>query len=311
MYLLLKRFLLYSPVNRILTRTLRPASPLLPDKLKIPAQGFFRLKISRRNTFLIEAHYTSLVSRLLFWDGITGFEYGSVRVMMELLKKSRGFVDIGANIGYYSLLACRLNPEIRVLAFEPFPDSADAMMRNINRNGFDRITLVREALSDRSGSTDFFYKVHPDFPKETFQLAGDNSLINFKQDERKTIPVKISTLDDYLQRHPGQQVDLMKIDTETTEHLILKGAKETIRRHRPIILCEVLRNFHEETLEQIFSKLRYRYFKVQPGGLAVADNIRSMSEAKSDFFFAPEEKAGHLMEFVLPHGQETAEKSGS
>lgn len=295
---IIKPIVFQPQINWILSRFLKPFSKVLPSKVKIPVHGFHQIKVNKNTRFSMEAHYTSHLSRLLFWDGIRGFEYGSVRVFTELIKSSNVFLDIGANVGYYSLLASKINKDISVYAFEPFPDSVKAMQRNVTKNGAGNISIISLALSDEEGDTEFFYKIHPGFPGQELQLSGDNSLVNFKMDDRKTIKVKQTTLDRYLSENIIRHVDLMKIDTETTEHRVLRGAEHTVKKFRPIILCEVIKNFNEKLIEQFFGDMDYRFYKIEPNQLMECTSICDLQEEKNDFFFVPPEKHTRVQAFL-------------
>ncbi len=295
---LIRNFIFQSQINYVSSRFLKPFSILIPSKLKVPIHGFFKVRIDRNTFFYLEGFYTSALSRMVFWGGIKGFEYGSVRVFMEMIRNASIFLDIGANIGYYSILAAKCNPHIKILAFEPFPDAITAFERNINKNQIQDIDIVGYALSNKEGKTDFYYRVDNNFKQQKLELAGDNSLVNFKNDEREKITVESITLDKYLSKHPVETVDIIKIDTETTEYLILQGAIDTIKKFRPVIFCEVLKGFHESEIESYFNELDYLFYLVEPNSLKPCTSISQIDEEKNDFIFVPKEKSDLIKAFL-------------
>lgn len=284
------RFLFFPPVNWVISRALRPFGRLLPEKLRFPVVGFFRVRIDRTTSIRVEGHYTSLVTRLLFWKGVSGFEYDNVRTLIPLLKDARVFIDIGANIGYYSLVAAAINPGLKIIAFEPFPDAFEVMNRNIRANGFSNIHTERLALSNVTGQANFFYKVNKDFPHDKYQLAGDIGLVDYYHGDMRTTQVMTTTLDDYVTQNNLGAVDIMKVDTETTEHLVLKGGLDTLRRFSPIIQSEVLTGYNETQLEEVLRDLGYSFYKVKGAKLVQRSTLQEGSEQKTDYFFVPHGK---------------------
>ena len=94
------------------------AYPILPSKVKIPPSGIVRIKNKEGVTLAINTNQTNYLTKYIFWEGgYTKFEYTSI--FIKLAKKIGVFIDIGANIGYYSLLAAMENKDIKVIGFEP------------------------------------------------------------------------------------------------------------------------------------------------------------------------------------------------
>ncbi|PWR25483.1 FkbM family methyltransferase [Zavarzinia aquatilis] len=143
------------------------------------------------------------------------------------------FIDVGANIGIYSLRAAPLvGPAGLVVAVEPGRLSADRLAANVALNpDFTQIRLVRKAVSDREGRATFFHVFVGDDP-QTFSLLTDGS-------HHGTEEVEVTTLDRLMAELAPGRLDCLKIDVEGVEAQVISGAAETIARHRPIILFEV------------------------------------------------------------------------
>ncbi len=135
-------------------------------------------------------------------------------------------IDIGANIGSYSLrLARRFR---RVTAFEPSPAHSRVLRLNVSLNNISNVTLEEVALSDTTGVT-------PLYIRGGGATSLDPSHYGLKYSSVRT--VKVSKLDDY--RPMFTRLDFVKIDAENSEYRILVGGKETILRFKPIIAVEV------------------------------------------------------------------------
>lgn len=282
----------------MLSRLLRPFSRLIPVKYQFPVQGFFKVKTDDDAAFYIEGHLTSYITKVCFWKGIKGFEYDSVKIFAGLVKNINVFVDIGANIGYYSLLASCINDRLNVIAFEPFNDACEALKLNIMYNRFRNIKVEEVALSDKAGVATLYYAINKDFPDYKYQLGGKNSLVEFENSPSGKIEIFTMTLDDYAIQNDLVEVDLIKMDTEATEYFILKGAENLIKKCKPIILCEVLTGYNEDKLEELFLRLEYGFYLVKENVLSRINSLKNSPNHKNDYFFIPDGKE-HIIKRYL------------
>jgi FkbM family methyltransferase len=182
------------------------------------------------------------------------FERRDVLRLSRIVKPGHVIVDAGANIGYYSLLFARwLQGSGAVHAFEPFPDTARRFLRNLELNPeLQRTVRLHElALSNRSGMVGM---AEPDSAN-----CGCNYI-----SQTSSGGIRAITLDEFVKEHGLTRLDLLKIDVEGAEVSLLRGAEETLRRLRPVIMVEInpttLRRFGQ-TAGDIVSLLgshRYR-----------------------------------------------------
>ncbi len=293
------KFIFIPGVNRILSRLLRPFGKLIPVRYHFPVVGFFKVRLSRDVSFYIEGHLTSYITTVCFWQGIKGFEYNSTRIFTSLVKEAKLFIDIGANIGYYSLLAASINERLNVIAFEPFHDACEALKLNIAYNRFRNIRIEEIALSDKPGNATFYYAIHKDFPNYKFQLGGKNSLVELKDSLYGKTEVLTMTLDDYASQNTIGEADLIKMDTEATEYFILKGSETLIKRCKPIILCEVLTGTNEEEMEELMLRLGYDFYVVEDKGLRLTGSLKNLPNHKNDYFFVPSDKEYLIQRYLV------------
>lgn len=285
-------------INSLLRNLFRPFSKIIPQKFKFPVHGTFVLRGNNVPSFKINTNPTSYFSKKIFWDGIEGFEFNSVKIFCEVLKNSDVFFDIGANIGYYSLLASAIkNKNIEVYAFEPMPSAFDFLKKNIEINQFFNIKPQKLALSNEKG-TAMFYSILNEKFKEIPQLTGDGGLSQFQSGQRTKVnfEVKIDTLNNFVSEHLGtRKIDLIKLDTEANEHRVLSGADTILKDHRPLIQCEVLKNQIEKEIEIVMSKYDYMYFRATDKGLVLVNSFLSNNSDFVDYYLVPREKK-HLVE---------------
>jgi len=157
-------------------------------------------------------------------------EPGVAKVLSENLKRGDTFIDVGAYIGYYSVLARTIVGESgKVVSFEPNPESYEILRRNIELNRYANVVAENVALSDEEGTLKLF-----------IGRAKDSSSLFLAEgvDEKRYITVRVTTLDNYCQSH-GIAPNFVKIDAEGAEYKILKGFEKTINAYHPKLLIEV------------------------------------------------------------------------
>ena len=183
-------------------------------------------------------------------------------LIREHVDPDRDMVDVGANIGFFSVLAARLMRQGRVLAVEPSGSAFARLQRNIDLNRVsDRVTLFHGALSDHAGEAD----LHQIDGKEEYASLAPIRHAAVADEPAQTQPTKIETLDNL-----GEDLDLspalVKIDVEGAEMSVLHGAGRTIAKHRPVILCELAGDLLDQfgtTPDAILQWLRERDYDIR------------------------------------------------
>jgi FkbM family methyltransferase len=155
-------------------------------------------------------------------------------ILVELGKNSTHFLDIGANMGFYSLALSAENPSLTVDAFEPQPKVFTNLSKNIGLNNFStRIQIHNTGLGNAKGELIMY------IPR--FTGTGGASFRNLHVEEgiATQIKVPVNVLDEVMKKHP----DLIKIDVEGCELNVLLGADEIISLSKPTIMVELLRKW--------------------------------------------------------------------
>ena len=282
-------------INYVLRHLNYVLKSLFLNKIKIPPSGILKLKTDS-GTIKIATNQTSYLTQLLFWDGYKNFEYSA---LFEMLSKDvDSFLDIGSNIGYYSLIACKSNPKIKAYAFEPALGPKHYLNKNIVLNNFEnQIKPVDLALSDTTGSIDFYEVESLKYKNLKYNLAGEGNA-GTKTTSRNFIKntVQATTLDKFVETEKISKIDLIKIDTEGTEIHILNSGIDIIKSHEPIVICETLFNTIESELDSYFKALDYVFFNHTLKGLEKVSTIkRSTDNGVRNCFFVPKSKL-HLVE---------------
>lgn len=183
----------------------------------------------RRRTYRVHGRRMRLdvgESRMMLLRALGLYELRKVGEIRRRLGAGGVFVDVGANQGDFALLAAGLvGPGGRVLAFEPEPGNAAAIRSNIALNGLTNVELREAALSDRVGTATLhrsavsgWHSLRPDLPDR----------------DRDATTVAVQALDDL----GLPRLDLLKIDVEGAEAAVIAGARDTLYRHRPVVLLD-------------------------------------------------------------------------
>ncbi len=157
-----------------------------------------------------------------------GYEPEVVTLFHKYLKPGMSVVDIGANIGYFSILSASLvGPEGHVIAVEPNAENVRLLEMSRRANDFQNLEIMLMAASDRNGL----------LVLNAGESNGTTASLNANPDLLKGATLVPSVrLDSLIPR--DRKLDFLKIDVEGAEQLALKGAAETLSLHKPVIVSE-------------------------------------------------------------------------
>lgn len=187
------------------------------------------------------------IQRSIYLGTFEPFESAQVK---SYLKAGMTFVDVGANVGYYSLMAASLVGSTgRVLAFEPSTYAFGRLQETINRNNLAQVQAIHAGLSDTNGESRLFVSAG----------KGNHTPSMVPNAGGSPVPVPVRRLDDYLAEHGVEHVDFMKIDVEGFEPNVLRGAGQYLEQRKiHAILCEF--NTHWLTANKSSAQALYQLF---------------------------------------------------
>ena len=232
----------------------------------------------------------------MFWQGVQEGDRGEVELLKTLLRPEHVFVDVGANIGVFSLLAAKRVPHGRVYAFEASRTHAEKLAANIKLNDYGNVIIQAVGLSDIAGDSKLYFPPCQD----GFSNTGMASQFPFNLQSSSEESVRCTTLDDYALRQDIGRLDIIKIDVEGAELDVLLGARQCIARYQPRVVMEVCKSHIERagrTVDEIFdfwNAMHYRVFQIdQEGGLCPIGNDNDLPGHKNIYC---EPKVGELEE---------------
>jgi FkbM family methyltransferase len=172
----------------------------------------------------------TLLSRLL----TDTFERHLARLAFNVIEPEDDVIDVGANIGLFSVLCAQRAHRARVLAIEPAPHAIDLLRRNVARNHCSNVIIYAGAAIDHSDGARLRFSPGC----EEYASLGGFHHPHAPTDHRTEIQVGSTTLDELVRREQFLP-RFLKIDVEGAEGAVLRGAREILRTARPIILSEL------------------------------------------------------------------------
>ncbi len=230
-----KKSLLYRLAGRI-SKILRGYQQRQDEKLLIESERIWFDLFQNGDSFLfqlekevkIKLYKDSILSKLIY----NGFEKKERDYVMSQLNNGDIFVDVGSNIGLFSLPASiKVGDTGRVICFEPAPTTFNRLLENININKFHNLDIRNLGLSDKQGELQFH--LYNDGYDAWNSFAADKNL-----QSDVAISVRTSTLDHELSDIDKSRIKLIKIDVEGWEKFVLHGGKEFFTNYDPIVLIE-------------------------------------------------------------------------
>lgn len=162
----------------------------------------------------------------LFDEIIMGvYEEYETTLFLNLINRDYTMLDIGANIGWYTLNAARIIGENgKIYAFEPISSNYNLLKKSIEHNGFKNIILEQKAVSDSIGKVKIFLAKYN---------IGNHSIVNI-EGKRNFIEVETIRLDTYFEENT--KIDIVKMDVEGSEGKVIRGMGQIFRNNDDLII---------------------------------------------------------------------------
>jgi FkbM family methyltransferase len=155
------------------------------------------------------------------WLG--SYEFEKQQVFIEAIQSGDVIYDIGAHVGFYTLLSSKLaGTKGHVVAFEPFPSNVQFLQKHLKLNGVDNVTVIEKAVSDQPGQV-------------AFEIAQSSTMGHLTKNKNaaSSIMVDVVALDQFIDEAQLPLPDVLKVDIEGAEYDFLRGASQLLSS-RPI-----------------------------------------------------------------------------
>ncbi len=200
------------------------------------------------------------VFRSIFVRGI--YDPNLVTVIKALLPTDGVFIDVGANMGYCSLLMSRtVGEDGKIFAIEPSERDFLRLVDNVSLNKLSNVGVYRLAISDGYGRVKVSIAPEERSSLNTLGTAFSNKGI----EELRSEEVIATTLDRFTEQEGIDRIDVIKMDIEGSEFKALRGAKESIERYRPTLIVGVNKNSlnaNGSSIEDVVSTLKEFRYKI-------------------------------------------------
>jgi FkbM family methyltransferase len=229
-----------------------------------------------------------------------GFEERERSLVSAILGDSGTLVDIGANVGVFSMSAAMARPAAKIFAVEPVRDNFEVCRINLERNELQgRVKLWQLALGEKKATVEIPTGVG------TWQFISSAAEKSHSAG-MKVQPVEQVTLDSFVAEKVAGPVSMIKCDVEGYELFVLKGALETLRKSKPALLLEISRpfcerfNYKPEDIFTLLAPLGYSYLQLMGDGKSRLGKLsdRDVDFAGANFLFFPEERAAEFRAYT-------------
>jgi FkbM family methyltransferase len=182
------------------------------------------------------------------------YDYNEMNFLLRYLRPEDSFLDIGANIGIYTLLAASVISSGTIHSFEVLPKNYQRLQENIKLNNFEQVKIYNIAVSDKKGNI-FLHLAEGDSMPFITNKATD-----------KTITVSTDTLDNLLAEQNLNNLTLAKIDIEGAELLAFQGAINLFKKQLPPVwimeINNTVSNFghHKEEIIEFLNSCGYKLY---------------------------------------------------
>jgi FkbM family methyltransferase len=216
---------------------------------------------------LVDGHWMRFAPYAPFYPEMTTGTYdrGTARLLERVIVPGMVVVDVGAHVGFFSLLAARkVGPSGKVYAFEPDPSTYNLLFENIGLNGYHNVVAIRKAVWKRGGFKELFLN-----PRD----SRVNTLYPSDAVGERHVSVETITLDDFFEREGWPPVHVIKMDIEGAEIDAMEGMTQLLTRSEglsfivefapgPLLARGVTRIEYLETLKRLGLRIRF----VEDGG---------------------------------------------
>lgn len=227
------------------------------------------------------------VTPQVYWNGWAGHEPETAPLFYDYARTARATFDVGAHVGYFALLAAHANPAGRVYAFEPHPLAHERLTRNSALNHLSNLWCEPLAVGSEEAVAEFFHVSEGIHSSSSLSQDFMESIV----DRARLVSSKVDVvaLDEYATKQGIDQVDLIKIDTETTEEAVFRGMTSILLKHKPVVFCEILQQSAAEKIEAVLQPFGYRFFLLEGKGPRLCAHI-SPDPAWRNFCLVPDSR---------------------
>lgn len=230
-------------------------------------------RTSLSNGITMDLDISEFVQSHLYLFG--SYELPTVRFIRSHVRPGMTLIDVGAQIGYITLEMSRAGGSgVSLYSFEPEPRNIAKLNANLRLNDINNVTIVDRAVSDHDGLIRLFMSSDNNAGTHSTIASGPFVSNDF-------IEIPCVRLDTFVREQAVQSVDMIKIDVEGGELEVLKGAEETLRRFKPVLIVEMSssiqqsRGFSVPKFKEMLRDWGYSAYSINTdGSLSLTNNTQ-------------------------------------
>ncbi|MFF4900198.1 FkbM family methyltransferase [Streptomyces sp. NPDC001068] len=230
--------------------SVRPAATgdiIRVHRKKFPYRGYVEIDSPHCPPFMMFCVNDDAVAMDTLWNGAFGYEPGTLATWARLAARSTTIADVGAHVGYFSMIAAHANPKAKVHSFEPVDQIHSRLSVNVRSNGVQNVKLYQAGVSSEPGWADISVRF-------SGNLLSTGSTLEGAAPDAQLKRIQLVTLDEVF---ADTKLDLVKIDVEGHEMSVLRGARQVLKRDRPFLVIEALVDASLDELVAEFEPLGY------------------------------------------------------
>lgn len=224
------------------------------------------------------------------------YEIVDSNMILRLIGPDSCVLDVGANMGWYSILIAKTQPGATVHAFEPLPNTYVALLENVALNGVGNVVTHPFGLSSEKKDFSFFF-----YPEG----SGNASSVNLTgRSDAQEITCHVEVMDEIVGALGIARVDFIKCDVEGAELFVFQGGQKILARDKPVVFSEMLRkwsekfNYHPNQIIELFRGLGYRCFTAEGEQLREFFAM-DVNTVETNFFFLHGDKHAAAIDTLL------------
>jgi FkbM family methyltransferase len=253
-----------------------------------PVSGIIKFKLPGGEIVKMSSKSDDYISTQVFWKGYMGYEGASAQLFYYLSRQCSSILDIGANVGYFTLIASIANPKAKVYTFEPARNIFERLLKNIKLNSLSNVIAENSVVGNTNTTVKFY------LPKVSgIALAG--SAVKGWHNDTEEINIPSVSLDMYKKANSIDTIKLIKMDCEFYEKQVLEGMETILQEDKPIIIMEVLfpegegqkGHFEVEAykeIEDIMKRNGYYFYLINNSALIRLDKLEYNPDERNYLF---------------------------
>ncbi len=216
------------------------------------------------------------------------YEKEERKIYDKIITDEMVIFDVGANMGWYSILFSKKSKNSIIHSFEPIEHTYNHCIENVKINNLKNVHVNNIGLSNKVGKEIFYYS------PETSVLTSTKNIINYKNVNK--INCSITTLDSYVEEFKIKSIDFIKCDVEGAELYVLEGGLRTIKNFKPILFLELFHEwskrfgYHPSEVFELLLSIGYEAFLPINGKLELTKGYVGEDFDKQNYFFLQKRK---------------------